>query len=306
MHLAGDIMKSCFLSIALVALGFAGTATAQLPARAFTGSGVYLRSEQPLPPPAHLEPSGIRPVALNWDYFGGYASDAGSVIGSVVRWRPSGWLKMSACVLAIARLAEDEDDLQAWVQSHRTQATDRIAGYAKYLGDGKYALPALGALYCYGRLLDSPRAQRTALLSLESVAIAGAFSGGLKFLSHKRRPASSDFEESQWDGPSLIAANRSFPSGHSTVAFAVATVIASQYGDHWIVPPLAYGAASMSALSRVNDNAHWASDVFVGSAIGYLTARTIVALHGDKSRMNLSILPDLHDKRADLAVSYRF
>jgi membrane-associated phospholipid phosphatase len=42
---------------------------------------------------------------------------------------------------------------------------------------------------------------------------------------------------------------------------------------------LAYGIATLTALSRVNDNAHWASDVFFGAIIGYFTAKAIMALN---------------------------
>jgi len=40
---------------------------------------------------------------------------------------------------------------------------------------------------------------------------------------------------------------------------------------------LAYGIATLTALSRVNDNAHWASDIFFGAVIGYFTAKAIIA-----------------------------
>lgn len=82
-----------------------------------------------------------------------------------------------------------------------------------------------------------------------------------------------------WDGPGFSTSNLSFPSGHASSAFAIATVIALEYGDRAFVPPLAYGIATLAAFSRVNDNAHWASDVFFGAIVGYLTAKAIIALN---------------------------
>jgi len=69
---------------------------------------------------------------------------------------------------------------------------------------------------------------------------------------------------------------------------------------------LAYGLATLTALSRVNDNAHWASDVFVGSAIGYFTAKAIVRRHRKNRGNNLMVLPLLGSKHTGLLVSYQF
>ena len=60
------------------------------------------------------------------------------------------------------------------------------------------------------------------------------------------------------------------------VAFAMATVIAETYGeDHPWVPWLAYPAAGLTALGRVNNERHWASDIFMGAAIGHFIGRMV-------------------------------
>lgn len=70
--------------------------------------------------------------------------------------------------------------------------------------------------------------------------------------------------------------NGSFPSGHTTVAFAAATVYALEYKDKPWVPVFAYTAASLIGLSRLTENKHWATDVLAGAALGYLTGRQVV------------------------------
>ena len=52
-------------------------------------------------------------------------------------------------------------------------------------------------------------------------------------------------------------------------------VIASEYKGP-VIPVIAYSAAALTALSRVHDKRHWASDIFFGSVIGYFIARQIV------------------------------
>jgi membrane-associated phospholipid phosphatase len=113
-------------------------------------------------------------------------------------------------------------------------------------------------------------------------------------------------EEVAWDGPRLSGLHRSFPSGHSAAAFAMATVVASEYGDNPVVSPLMYGAATLCALSRVHDNAHWLSDVVVGSLVGHLIARTVIDRNGGPSSRGLSITPTVRQKGTGLAMSCRF
>ena len=62
----------------------------------------------------------------------------------------------------------------------------------------------------------------------------------------------------------------------STAAFAAATVFAREYKDHLWVPILSYSAATLIGLSRITENAHWASDVFAGAALGYVTGLQVV------------------------------
>jgi hypothetical protein len=87
-------------------------------------------------------------------------------------------------------------------------------------------------------------------------------------------------------------------------AFAVATVIASEY-DNAVVPPLAYGVATITALNRVMHNAHWSSDTFVGAAIGYFTGKAIVASHRGRDN-RLSLAPMMEESNIGVILTYTF
>jgi membrane-associated phospholipid phosphatase len=245
-------------------------------------------------------------LRLNTDYLRGYALDTRSILLSPLSWGFSGWLKISLIVGITGVLADEEEDIQGWVQEKRNASTEKIARFAKPFGDGRYTLPALGALYCCGYFFESERARRTALLGIESFALTGIFTEAIKHVSHKHRPMSGDLENVLWDGPRFSKANLSFPSGHAASAFTVATVVASEYGDKAIVPPLMYGAATLCALSRVHDNSHWVSDVILGSAIGHFTAKAIVSLHSSSQERRFEVAPVIRDEFAGLSISYRF
>jgi len=62
---------------------------------------------------------------------------------------------------------------------------------------------------------------------------------------------------------------QSFPSGHTSMAFAGAEFIRKEYGWGWGAP--SYLAASYVGWSRVETHNHWTRDVLAGAAIGILS-----------------------------------
>lgn len=94
---------------------------------------------------------------------------------------------------------------------------------------------------------------------LRAVFVTGAINGVLKRVIHRERPNGRD--------------DRSFPSHHSASSFAIVAVAANQYGNGAV----SYGLAGMTALSRVNDNEHWFSDILLGSTLGYFVGKAVAS-----------------------------
>ena len=82
----------------------------------------------------------------------------------------------------------------------------------------------------------------------------------LKHSIHKMRPDGTD--------------NRSFPSGHTAIAFSGATVLHKEFGktSPWI-SVAGYAVATITAVDRVRRNRHHWEDVATGAAIGFLSAQ---------------------------------
>ncbi len=73
----------------------------------------------------------------------------------------------------------------------------------------------------------------------------------------------------------------SFPSGHTTTAFAAAAAVTSEARRMWpkslpYVATAMYGGATLVGLSRMYHNNHWASDVVLGAAIGTFSGLKVV------------------------------
>ncbi len=117
----------------------------------------------------------------------------------------------------------------------------------------------------------------TALLAGIAYADSAAVDLAIKAITRRERPSDvppgMPFTNTFFNGGKSPFKGSSFPSGHAAGAFSVATVVATRYHRHRWVPWLAYGFAGVVSLSRVTNNSHFPSDVFLGAALGYTITR---------------------------------
>ena len=127
-----------------------------------------------------------------------------------------------------------------------------------------YTLGAVaGAFYFLGREKNNARARETGLLSAEALIDSLLVSSALKVITQRARPMTGRERSEFFDG------GNSFPSGHSTQAWAVATILASEYKDHRSVQVAAFATATAVSVARFAQHKHYLSDVLAGSALGY-------------------------------------
>jgi membrane-associated phospholipid phosphatase len=132
-----------------------------------------------------------------------------------------------------------------------------------------------------GHFRKDSYAEKTALLAGEAYASGAVMEIALKMATRRLRPSdippSGNFSDTFFEShKSALGINTSFPSGHTTAAFAVATVFAHRYRQHRWVPWVAYGAAAAVGFSRVTLQSHFPSDVFLGAALGYSITKFVV------------------------------
>ena len=213
-------------------------------------------------------------------YLKGYFYDAKGLLTSPLHFNKRDWGKVALYSGVFLTLYTFDEPLYNFVQKGRSPLTDGISRVVRNFGDGLFALSFCLISYGLGEYYDNYKLRRVGLYSLESFIISGTIVGALKVTFHRHRPYLGDGSRS-FDGPSLnFNTDRlSFPSGHSQTAFSLATVVAYEFREKPLVPGVAYTLATLVALSRVNDQKHWFSDVFVGSLIGYYTAKFVEERH---------------------------
>jgi hypothetical protein len=152
-----------------------------------------------------------------------------------------------------------------------------------------YGLGAVaGAFYLFGRSKNDDRARETGLLSAEALVNSMIVESALKGITQRARPLTGVERSEFFDG------GNSFPSGHSTQAWAVATVIANEYRDRRVVQVAAYGAATAVSVARFTGHKHYLSDVVAGSALGYAIGKYVYTTRHRKSLDSVMITPQFN------------
>jgi membrane-associated phospholipid phosphatase len=142
------------------------------------------------------------------------------------------------------------------------------------LGGTPLELGAAFTTYAIGRAMNKPCAAALGADLVQAQLTAQVFTIGLKQATRRTRPAGSGL---------------SFPSGHTTMAFASATVLQRHFG--WKAGIPAYAVASYVAASRVQTQRHYLSDVAFGAALGIVAGRTVPVGHGRQLMLTPMALP---------------
>lgn len=146
-------------------------------------------------------------------------------------------------------------------------------------------LAASFTAYALGRSLNKPCLTSLAGDLVQAQLMAEILSQGVKFTVNRTRP----------DGTA-----RSFPSGHTTMSFATATVLQSHFG--WKVGLPAYAVASYVAASRVQAQRHYLSDVLFGAALGTVAGRTVT--FGTRQRFAISPVAPMDGPGAGVGLTW--
>ena len=193
------------------------------------------------------------------------------------------WGQFGLFAVAAGGLAFADEPIQRQALKFRTGNSNgsalKVSRFITNSG-GVYEMVTLAALGSYGYIFKNEKLRTTTLLANQAYITGSAIETVLKYLTGRTRPsyyAPGTESEPRFRGPfTKSSSNSSFPSGHATVAFAAATVYAMEYKSTIWVPILAYSAATLISASRITENKHWITDVFVGAVLGYITGRHVV------------------------------
>lgn len=140
--------------------------------------------------------------------------------------------------------------------------------YLRLGGEGYMIAGGLALTFLGSKIGKDEKLAFVTYRAAEAWIIAVGATGLLKLITHRHRPEESLTEPFIFDGPSLSKDHLSFVSGHTSSAFAVATIFSHYYKDRRWVTWTSYTLASLVGFSRIYDSKHWVSDVIGGALLG--------------------------------------
>ena len=188
--------------------------------------------------------------------------------------------------------------------------------YVTYGGKGYTAIGIGSVFYLSGHLFKNNKHLTTGALCYEAYVQAGLIANIGKVIFSRKRPIGGNGINTYPDGqskwhffPGYLNVFQgdshrnysSFPSGHSTTAWAIATIIAKQYNKTKWIPTICYSSAFLVSISRVLLNNHWSSDIVVGAAIGYGVGHF---LYKKRNNTHWTLFPSSFKKNISLTAVY--
>lgn len=174
---------------------------------------------------------------------------------------------------ATAYLLENDHYIETKLPSSAStiKRANSISNYGAFAFGG-----AVGGAFLLGSIVHNDHMRETSILSGEAVANSYIATLALKSATGRQRPTEGDGRGEFWD------AGKSFPSEHSAAAWSIAAVLSREYPSLW-VKALGYGGATAITATRVIGRKHFASDVLIGSALGYYIGRETYNRHAGGS-----------------------
>jgi membrane-associated phospholipid phosphatase len=199
-------------------------------------------------------------------------------------WQTFGWASFAVVATAAIIDAPLRDEMRRQPKDNSFMNIERFGA--------EYSVGVVAGFYLVGNLVENEKAVSVAQDSLTASIIAsGLITPAIKIAAGRSRPyedlGTNNFKSLGADNP-----NSSFPSGHTTEAFALASVISSHYEEIWI-KVTAYTVASLVGIARTYHDAHFASDVLAGAFIGNWVGLSVVSYHQQKQGANIMLRPEI-------------
>jgi hypothetical protein len=235
--------------------------------------------------------------------FSQFGNETWDFLKQPTKWDGSDWLKIglvSAATYIIIETADQPirdavlrdgkyDANGLFIKESQKYYKSVPIEFGRMWGEIYSPIVLFGGFAVHSLLTDDITTRKIAYEIGQASLYAGALSFILKLAIGRSRPYLNEGTTHFTPFGSIFNQdNKSIPSGHSTVAFVLSTVLSRNVKSP-VLKVLAYLPAVFTLVSRVYQDQHWASDTFAGAALGYFVATWVVDQHEDnKSLVEMS------------------
>lgn len=218
--------------------------------------------------------------------------DVRHVLTSPVRWQEQEWQNLGLAAVGVIGVAAILDRPVRDEMRRHAPNNNRFLLNVERFG-AEYSLGVLGGFYLAGAIGNNDKAASVAQDGLAASLIAsGIVTPAIKFITGRARPRENAGIAKFQPFSIGHTLNSSFPSGHPTQAFALASVISGHYDDLW-VKYSSYTVAGLVGVARSYHDAHFASDVLAGALVGTLVGQSVVEHNRTVRSGKVVLLPEI-------------
>lgn len=232
----------------------------------------------------------INSNAQNRYNFNQYFEETGDLLCKPSHWGKDDFIRLGSVLGTAFLIMQFDETIRDQMLKDRSFYYSLPVEFARYWGEPLTTLAIAGSLSLQGLVTDNKPNQHLAYEIMQSFSYTVALTGALKLSLGRARPftgkSAFKFEPFQH----VQNAFRSFPSGHTSIAFSLSTVLAER-AESDLMKIIFYIPAVATAFSRVYQNHHWTSDVFIGACIGYFMGKFVTDMHNKTSHPKNIIKP---------------
>ncbi|MCX6168257.1 MAG: phosphatase PAP2 family protein [Ignavibacteriales bacterium] len=209
-----------------------------------------------------------------------------------LKWEENDWLKLGLFSASTFLLMQADKPVQDAVLKDRSYNNSFPIKAGRLWGDVYPTAFFAGAFALHGLIANDQSSKKISYEIVQTTLYAGAITTFLKFAIGRARPFTDRGSGTLRPFTIFDDDFHSMPSGHATLAFSLSTVLSKNAKSDFL-KVIAYLPAVLTAFSRIYQNDHWTSDVFLGAAIGYFVGDWVTRQHeeNDSPVQTASIFP---------------
>lgn len=223
-------------------------------------------------------------TAQNRYNFSQFGDETVDLIKQPLKWQGNDWLRLGAAAAGTLLVMQLDQPVRDAMLTDRSLYKSVPVEFGRLWGDTYSTIALTGGFALHGILAGDKSTQRVAYELAQSALYAGGITTALKLVFGRARPY-TDRGTSEFQPFTVFDDDfHALPSGHTTLAFALSTVLSrNTTSQTWKI--IAYLPAALTSFSRVYQDYHWVSDCLLGGIIGYVVATWVVDQHDQKESL---------------------
>ncbi|MGB3773875.1 MAG: phosphatase PAP2 family protein [Leeuwenhoekiella sp.] len=197
----------------------------------------------------------------------------GHVYTRPVSWQKEDYIKLGSVAAGTLGFYAFDEGINEVMTNNKKNVPPIMLDYGWRAGKPLNNYAITGAVYLSGLFTKNTKLRRTGVLLLSSATATGLLQQFIKTGLGRARP-STDMGKHFFKPFDPSSAYSSFPSGHGILTFTTAHIIAKQFENKWVKTGI-YTLGVIPGITRVIEDAHWASDVFLSWATSFFIVESI-------------------------------